>query len=225
MFFRYSSILRNAATDTPTGGGGAPAVVPAATTAAATVPASASTEEPAWLPKRLEQATRNGELRILESLGVKDVESAKQVLAAAAAKAESEKSAEQRAADLTAKLAVTQTAAERSAAVTKEYAARMLGVLTPEQKQAVTAIAGDDATEQLRTINALAPVWAKEATDAAKATAEAAPPANTSPPPTAPNSAGTVSPPDHKAVYQAERNKNPFAAAAYGLANSAAVYK
>jgi hypothetical protein len=92
----------------------------------------------------------------------------------------------------------------------------MLGVLTAEQQAAVKAIAGEDPAKQLQAITALGPTWSSTPAPAA--------PANTAPPP-GPPGAEPHSPPDHRAVYESERAKNPFAAAAYGLRNSSEVFK
>jgi hypothetical protein len=183
----------------------------------APTPAPAQSEqEPTWLKPRLEQAERAAERKVLERLGVTDIDAASKAIQAAKAVEEANKSAEQKAAELAAKLTAQQTEAERLAAVTREHAGRMLGVLTAEQQAAVKAIAGEDPAKQLQAITALGPTWSS--TPAPPAPVNTAPPAG--PPAAEPNS-----PPDHRAVYESERAKNPFAAAAYGLAHQSEVFK
>lgn len=175
----------------------------------APIPApSQDNQEPAWLKPRLEQAERSAERKVLESLGVNDLASASKAIAAAKAAEEANKTAEQKAAELATSLKASQSEAERLAAVTREHAARMLGVLTPEQQKAVKDVAGEDPAKQLQAITALGPTWAA---------AEVAKPVNTAPiggPPSDP-----TSPPDHRSQFQSLKATNPFAAAAYGLKN------
>lgn len=191
-------------------------------------PAADPNAEPAWLPDRLKRSEAAARAALLKELGVEDPELAKAAIAAAKAAEEQKKTAEQRAAELDAKLKGTLTEAERHAALIKEHAGRMLMALTPDQQKAISDFAGDNPAEQLRAIHHFAPIWAKQAEEIAKAaqavqaapaTNAPAPPANTSPAPTAPASVSPGSPPDVKATYQQLRATNPFAAAAYGTLN------
>ena len=177
-------------------------------------PAPNPEQDPNWLKPRLEQAERAAERKVLETLGVTDVASASKAIAAAKAAEEAGKSAETRAAELAASLKTAQTEAERLTSVTREHAARMLGVLTSEQQEAVKAVAGDDAGKQLQAIGALSKTWAA---------AKQAEPVNTAPvggPPSDP-----TSPPDHRSTYQSLKATNPFAAAAYGLSHASEVFE
>jgi hypothetical protein len=208
------------ADDNTPAGAGAPA---APVTPPAAAPAAPEDKSYPWLPDRLAQSHRQGEKsgeeRALATLGLTgaDLGKAKAILDEAAKSAEANKSAEQRAADLAARLTTTQTEADRQAAIIKEHAARMLGVLEADHQKAVRDIAGDDPAKQLQTIHALTPIWAKQAP--APAVPVVVPPATTAPPPTAPGGAPGTSPPDHVATYGQLKTSNPFAAAAYGARN------
>lgn len=170
---------------------------------------SPENQEPAWLKPRLEQAERAAERKVLERLGVTDVDTATKAIATAKAAEEANKTAEQRAAELQAQLTATKSEAERLAATAKDQATQMMAVLSPEQQVAVKAIAGEDPARQLSTISALAQTWAKQ---------EPAKPVSTMPvggPPSDP-----TSPPDHRSQYASLRSTgNPFEAAAYALAH------
>lgn len=200
---------------------------PAAVTAPAATPA-ASNEPPAWLPERLERAAAAARSAVLAELGVANADEAKAAVEAARAAADAKKSAEERAAELLTSNAALKTTAEKQAAAAKEMAGRMLMALAPEQRDAVTAFAGDDPIRQFEAIKHFGPTWAlaEQAKDAAaKAVADAAaalkaaPPATTSPAPAAPSSEAPASPESPKSVYETTRSTNPFKAAAYGLSN------
>src|SRR4051812_15275493 len=96
-------------------------------------------EQP-WLKARLEQAERSTERKLLESLGVSDLASASKAIQAAKAAEEAGKSAEQRAAELSASLVTTQATATQQAAILAEHATKMLAVLSPEQQSAVKTV-------------------------------------------------------------------------------------
>lgn len=211
----------------------------AATPAIAPPPPAASHANPAqqtdpnWLNDRIAQAKKSAADDVLKSLGVTDLEAAKSAIAAANAKAEADKTAEQRATELAAKLESEKAAAAKQAAVIAEHAGRMMVGLTAEQKAAVTAIAGDDPAAQLRAISALQPTWASAAAPAAAnpqagaaaASAAAQPPVNTAPGHTAPAGSSPGSTPNARAEYEALRSTNPFAAAEHGLRHAGEVYK
>lgn len=215
-----------------------PAPAPAAPAAAPTPPApvappaaasQSQQPEPHWIKDRLEQQKRSAERALLADLGVTDVDAAKAAIAAANAAAEANKTAEERAADLAAKLKAKEEEAKRYQDVTRHHADSLMATLSEERRAAVVAIAGDDPAKQLSTIGVLNPTWAQQeqaaqnamqAAAEATAAANAAPPpppaaADTAPPPDAPNGS-TQSPPDHRAVWNTARSKNPFAAASYG---------
>lgn len=204
-------------------------VTPAATDTSAqnttAAPAANANTEPTWLPGRIEQAKRSAEAELLKSIGVSNVDEAKALAAAAKARADADKTAETRAAELAAKLDGESKAKDATLAVVKEHAARMLIGLTVEQKAAVAALAGDDPVKTLHTITALAPTWAaaetakaaadKTADDAAKTAAK---PGTTAPGAGAPNGKTPASP-DPRASYEQMRSSNPFAAAFFGSQN------
>ncbi len=204
----------------------APPAVVVAPPVAPVVTAPVVPSEPDWLPDRLKRHEATVQAALLKELGVDDPAAAKQAIADAKAAAEAKKTAEQRAAELDAKLKGSQTESEKQAALIKEHAGRMLMALTADQQKAVSDFAGDNPSEQLRAIHHFAPLWAKAESDAATRAAAAtpvatvtAPPANTSPAPIAPSSVTPGSPPDAAALYTSARTRNPFAAAAYAQAN------
>lgn len=213
----------------PAAGAVAPVVPP--TAAPAQPPAApANPANPDWLPERLAQAKRSGQSELLAELGVTDLEAAKTAVKAAKAAEDATKSAEQRAAEASTRLASTEAERARLHAVTSEHAGRMLGVLSPERQAAVKQIAGDNPSEQLRVIGALAASWSEQDKAAAvvaptTTTTPVAPttqaPATTAPPPVAPNGQ-TVTPPNHSVVYQQLRSSNPFEAAIYAQQNTGA---
>lgn len=222
-----------------------PAAPPAAAPAAA--PAVDPAADPVWIKARLEREAVQARNRTLAELGITDVTAAKAAIASATAASEATKSAEQRALEASGRVTSLSAENERLASITREHAARMMAVLTPAQQAAVRASFPDaDPAGQLQAIGNFGPTWAsaQAAIDAANATAvaaeaarvaaltpppaaapAAAPPATTAPGATAPAGGPTESPPDHKSVYAATRSKNPFAAAAYGLANPTEVYR
>lgn len=204
-------------------------VVAAPAPAPAPTPAS-STEDPAWLPGRLERAAAAARTAVLAELGVANADEAKAAVAAAKAAADAKKSAEERAAELLASNNALKTTAEKQAAAAREMSGRMLMALSAEQREAITAFAGDDPIRQFEAIKHFGPTWAaaeqaKEAAAqaaaqaAAAAAAKAAPAGNTSPTPAAPSSETPASPESPKSIYQTTRSTNPFKAAAYGLSN------
>lgn len=198
-----------------------PATPPAPAAVVAPVPAAPAQGEPEWLNGRIAQAKQNAQAELLKSLGVDSMDAAKHAVAAAAAKADAEKTAETRAAELKAKLDAETAKGGEQQKVIAEIAARQMIGLTAEQKAAVSAIAGDDAGAQLRAIAALQPTWTPAA---ASATPLPTPAANTAPGHTAPSGAAG-SPPNHRAAYEHAQKTNPFAAADYGLRHSDEVYK
>jgi len=208
--------------------GAPPAVLtpPGAASPPATPAAEPKVGDPDWLNGRIAKAKQSAESALLKSLGVATADEAKAAIEAAKAKADAEKTAAERAAELKAKLDGESAKTAEQAKIIAEYAARQMVGLTAEQTAAVKAIAGDDPGKQLSTIAALQPTWAKP--DSASTTAQGSPALKTAPDTapghTAPNGAAT-SPPNARATYEAARKANPFAAADYGLRNESEVYK
>jgi len=191
---------------------------PAPAAAAPAAPQGEPSEKPSWLDARLERERR----AVLKDLGIESVDDAKKSLAELHAKREAEKSAAQKAAELEASLKAEKAKGDEMAKAIGAFAKAKMAGLTDAQRAAVTAVAGEDATKQLATIEALAPTWAAPAASAATApAAPAAParPADTAPAPSAPSDGVGASPPDPKAVYAELKKTNPVIAARYAIAN------
>jgi hypothetical protein len=211
---------------------GAPAQTQSANTPPATQAGQQTkTPQPAdenadWFKERLSRSEEQARQKLLEELGVKDPVKAKKAIEAAAKAEEEAKSVAEKLSDTASKLTRTETEAERLRKVTKEWAARQMLGLSAEQQAAVKDIAGDDATEQLRAITALAPTWAKQTTEATatRPLPTPTPASGTAPPPHAPEGGTQQSPPNPKEVHAALLKTNPFAAAEYGLAHAREVF-
>jgi hypothetical protein len=173
------------------------------------------------LALRLEQARETERKKVLAELGVSDLDAAKSAVVAARAADEAKKTEAERLAAAT--LRVTNLEAALGVAVA--HAAKGI---TPEQKAAVDAIAGNDQALWLRTYGALAPTWGKPAVVVPVApvvTATPILPTSTAPLAPAPLSdSHATSPANHAEVY-ASLKSNPFEAAAYLHAHGSACYK
>lgn len=193
----------------------AAAAPPPAAPAATPPPDADPTAEPGWLKERLARERK----KALADLGVDDPEAVKRAIAAERAAADAKKSAEERAAEARAEAAAAKADAEKHKAAATEAAARMLVGLTDAQRKAVTDIAGDDPAAQIRAVVALQATWSSAAPAAstpAAAPKPAAAPASTAPAHAQPGD-GTTGPTNHRAVYEATRETNPFQAAIEGL--------
>lgn len=188
------------------------------------VPASALPDDA--LKSRLDHAKATGQTELLRSLGIENPDQLKSIVDAHKASEDAKKTQEQRLVELTA--TVTSQNAALAVAVQQAVAG-----MTSEQKAAVDAIAGSDQALWLRTYGALAPTWKGGAAATAAATSpaaaqppQAAPvqPASTSPAPAAPPAAGSVSPTDHKAVWEGMRATNPIGAAGYLLTHQSQIF-
>ena len=152
----------------------------------------------------------------LREWGVTSESDVKAAIEAAAKAREAAKTSED-------KLAELRLQQEQSAKKTSQYEtiikARLtaeLSDLTDQQLEAVKAIAGDDPAEQLKAITALRPTWAKAPADKpADKPPEKPKGDDTAPPRGAAPDATNDSPPNHKAVWEDMKSKNPFAAASY----------
>lgn len=191
----------------------APPVPPPAPAPASAV--AGGEDAPAWLPARLQREREAAQRALLADIGVPDLATARARMAEAA-----------NAASATARTAsLEETIRQR---VTVELAS-----LTPEQRTAVTAIAGNDQARVLSTIDQLRPTWgeargnaptavttitapaANPPADAPVPAPPAAPPADTAPGRTAPGGTQPPAQPTHSSQYTALLKDNPFAAAQY----------
>lgn len=196
-------------------------------------------EDPDWLKKRIERARAAGEKNALAAIGVEKPEEAKAAVEAARAAAEAKKTIEQQKLEADQRIAALQKERDELAASVGANAKSALKSLTAEQRDAVTALAGDNPAKQLTTIELLRPTWkapVADTTDAAKVAAEAAvkaaadaaakaaqpkaplpPSATTAPPAGAPPQNPPPAQVDHLAVYESLRTDplKKMTAAAY----------
>ena len=200
----------------------APAADPPTTVAApapANPPADPPPGDPDWLPVRLDRAAKTANADMLKDLGADSADAVKAQLEELAELKKAQLSDQERA---TAERDELKGRADRAEVLEKSmagYATKELSGLSEPQMAAVKAIAGEDPTKILSTIESLRPTWAAAAPPVdppadppPAADPPAAPPATTAhgggPPP-----AVSVSPPDVKAQYDAARITNPFKAA------------
>ncbi|HEY3494734.1 MAG TPA: hypothetical protein VGK73_08620 [Polyangiaceae bacterium] len=222
MFIKRSGILFNEAPAPDAGagpsGGGAPAVTPPAP---GTPPAASNTEEPPWLPGRLDQAKKSERAAVLKGLGFASEAELKAALdAGKAAQAANQTQAERDAARIK-ELEPLATKATVLETTVKGYADKELAGLTEAQRVAVAAIAGDDPARILTTIEQLRPTWAASA-PAAPATPPVPAPASTTP-------AGTPAPPkpatpdSPRSRWEALKKTDATAASIFYQTNRAAI--
>lgn len=175
--------------------------------------------DPAWLPKRLEQAKNSAIADALKLAGFSSIEDAQAAAAELKAIKEAALSDHERAQRERDEL---KTKADRAAALEQSvnlYATRELSALTETQQAAVKALAGDDPARVLTTIEQLRPTWA------ALPVAPVAPvPPVTTAPPHGPPSSGHTSPVDYRAEYTRLKSINPFAAADLLARHSAEIF-
>lgn len=208
-----------------TGTAGATFLPSSATVPAPTGPAQSQigqTGDPHWLPERLDRERR----AMLRELGIENVADAKTALADLKKRRDEEKTAGERAAEALQRAGIAEQNTNALKAAVGEFAARQMIGLTPEQKSAVTSIAGDDPALQLKAIAALMPTWATPPPAVSTPSGTTTPPAtstDTAPGPNAPP-AVIESPTNHRANYEALRKTNPFAAAAYAVAHPTEIY-
>lgn len=168
------------------------------------------------LQREREKGAAEARAAQLKSLGVENEDELKAALKDRQERLDAEKSQADKLADITARHAETSKRAQRYETIIKARATAELADLTDEQRAAVESLAGDDPAETLKAITALRPTWGKPATkDDAADEKPKPPPVDTAPSRnSAPNDDNT-SPPDHKAVWEAMKAKNPIAAAGY----------
>jgi len=178
-------------------------------------PAAAESKvEPTWIKARLEQAERATQAKILKELGSTDFAEVKTAMADLAARREAQKTAEQKAAELGARLSSVEQEKATLAEALKGYAASQLEGLTETQREAVVEVAGEDPAAQLKAIKVMSKTWS--AKPSAEAPAAKAPVANTSAGRNAPAANGSSTPLPIKSQYAALRETNPWAASRLG---------
>jgi hypothetical protein len=186
------------------GAGPAAVITPGAPAA---TPAPEEPEKHTWLPARLERERK----AILKELGVETLDDGKKAVSALRAQEEAAKTTAQKAAELEASLKTANAEKAAYAEAIGAYAKTQMSALSESQRNAVTALAGEDAARQLKTIEALRPTWASAAQTPA-------PVKDTAPAPSAPKDAGSAAAPsDKKAVYESLLRTNPVVAARYGV--------
>jgi hypothetical protein len=182
---------------------------------------------PEALSKRIDQAKHAERTALLAELGIADPAEAKTAIAAHKAALEAAKTDAEKLASLN--LTVANQAKALNVAV-----AQAASKITPEQKAAVDAIAGQDQVTWLNTYAALAPTWgtaalpvnpASLAAPTVPVASVATTPTSTAPAAPAPAPTGTISPPNHATIYQSLTKTNPFAAAAYVNQHGDACFK
>lgn len=206
----------------------APGVSNNAPPATPPAPPNTQSQEPSWLPDRLARAAEAAEKKRLQELGVPSFEELSKIVKAAKEAADANKSLTDRYAETTSTLTNAQKQLESANAVIKARADSEFAALTPEQQNAVTAIAGDDYVGRLKAITALSPTWVKAAETAAPAKPPVAAPANSTPiapkPPATPPPATT----DDAAIlssYENLQKTNPVAAAGFMMQNFQALQR
>jgi hypothetical protein len=210
----------------------APPVAPAATPAPAApatpaVPAPAEPDkEPHWLPDRLRRAEEAARKAILKDLGVENPKDAKLALDAYKADQEAKKSELQKAQERAAALEAKANERDQYRSAVEAQAAADLASLTPEQRAAVEALAGDDPLKVSTAIRALRPTWAVSQTATPSApVAPAAPPpmaapVNTAAPAAAPR---PTSPKSKWDEFQELERTNPRASGLFYSLNKLAI--
>ena len=173
--------------------------------------------EPGWLKPRLEQAERSAQSALLKRLGVdkaEDVEARLKRLDELEKSQLSEREIAQKERD--ALLAQANDAKRYSEVLTGRRDREFAG-LTDAQRDAVTAVAGDDPVAQLKAIDALSKTWSRKPEEQKPAGDDEKPkPKDTAPPKDAPRGdGGNTSPVNHKEHYQKLKTTNPVLAGLY----------
>lgn len=172
---------------------------------------------PPWLKDRLAEEREKAQRAVLKDLGVDDVEAVKAVIAKQRAEDEKNKTLAQKYAEEQAKAKAYQDqVAELSKAVDIQARTAMAS-LTPEQRTAVVALAGDSSSKQIQVIDALRPSWGTTPTTpsassapAAQAPAQTPVPAVPAPRPAIPAPANTTAAPSAPAA-KVPPEENPLA--------------
>lgn len=202
----------------------APVAAPATETSTVSIPREAFNE-------RLARERAAGTRELLESIGIKDPATLKTIVEEHSKRLEGQKTIEERAASTATALEAERTEKAGLLKVVTDRAALEFNLLSPAQKTAVVALAGDDPARRLSAIDALWPTWAaQESQQAASATAVVpvvpATPAqrDTAARPTAPTEAATTAVTDHKSEWERLQKTNPFAAASYAIRHAGQIF-
>lgn len=185
-----------------------PAVEQTATPTAPATPAVDETKDPNWLSARLERERRS----LLKQLGVENVDDAKAALEDLKKRRDSEKTETEL---LRTKLAEVEKQAARAVALDEVIAIKAkseMAALTPEQREAVESIAGDDSALQLHSIEVLRATWKSAPAAEKPLPAPANTTASTASPSTTPAAV-----PDIVATYNELLKRNPMRAAHFYL--------
>lgn len=214
----------NAPAQPPTAAAPAPAAAPTASPSSVSMPTEAFNDR---IARAKQSAAAEAQAELLKQLGVTDLSAAQAAIKAAADIAEKNKTDAQRVVELEAKLAAEKERGDVYEETLKERAARELETLPEDKRNAVLALAGDDAGAQILAIDTLKPTWAQGATASTPPATQTPPaaanaPANTAPPREAPQQTPGGQP-DAYQTYLAIKAKNPFAAAEYRRKNAAAI--
>lgn len=174
----------------------APATPPVPPPPAAAVPPAATPpapptddQNPPWLAGRLARA----ESQLLERLGIKTEAEAKAAVEAQRAADEAKKTLEQKHAEAEGRAKKLQEEATELSTLVAQMATTRMATLTDAQRQAVTAVAGDNPKLQLSVLDAFQGTWAA-ASPPAPGTPPAPKPAHNAapaPPPPAPGTPKT----------------------------------
>lgn len=175
------------------------------------------------LKARIDAAKATGRAEFLRELGVTDPEQLKAALAMAAAAEDAKRSDAEKLAIHLSELDKTRASLAEAKSAIGLLWAEQSAALTPEQLEAVNALAGDDPTAKVKTLGVLRKTWATQAAQqsAAAQTPAAAPPTAPAQTPATTSPSGGAPPPtttsqtDHKAVYEQLSKTNPVKAARY----------
>lgn len=176
-------------------------------------PAAPAADEPAWLPARLERERA----KVLKDLGAESLDDAKKAVEKSKAVDEAQKSDAQKRGELETTLKAERAEKQELSAALASYAKSQMGTLTDAQRNAVSALAGDDHAKQLKAIDALRSTWTGAAATAAIPVSTAS--KDTAPAAGAPKEVTPGAPPDVKAVHAQLKATNPIVAARFALDN------
>ena len=168
----------------------------------------------ARLDRAKESAGKEATDALLRQLGVSSLDDVRAAVEAKRQQEEAQKSLEERLASERAERERESQELQRYRETVSLRAQHELDLLTDEQRDAVKAIAGDDAAQQLATITALRPTWAvRSASKGEQDKPKPKPAASTAPPRNQPGE-GDTSKPDHLAEYDRLRSNPETRAAA-----------